>query len=243
MESTLDFYRSTVGKKVVMAVTGSVLIGFVIMHMIGNLKIFAGVDPASGVYKFDHYAVFLREIGQDLFGPKTLLWAARIVLIVCVVLHAVSGIQLARLNRKAKPVDNRAQKYRSANAASRTMFFGGIFLAAFIIYHLLHFTFGTAHFNGFVHGRVYSNVVRGFQNPGIAGMYVLAMGLLALHLYHGTWSMFQTLGVDSPSWNRGIRSAAKLVAIVLFIGFSVVPAAVTLGLLPEPTQLAVPGGH
>lgn len=241
MSGICEFYRTTVGKKVVMALSGIVLVGFVIAHMIGNLKIFAGVDPASGSYKFDSYAIFLREFGQDLFGHMTLLWIARVTLVIAVILHAWSGIQLARLNRLAKPQGTHKARYRSANAASRTMLYGGLLLVVFIIYHLGHFTFGFTHFNGFAHGKVYANVWNGFQNPLVTGFYVLSMAFLSLHLYHGTWSMFQTLGVDSPGWNGGLRNLSKAVAVLLFLGFSVVPLAVSCGFLKPPPAIVVQG--
>lgn len=236
MSLVRDFYRSTVGKKIVMALTGLVLIGFVAGHMAGNLKIFAGADPITGVYKIDHYAEFLHEMGADLFGHEGVLWIVRVVLLVCVVLHALSGIQLARLNRAAKPAGYKVCAYRSANAASRTMLYGGLFLIAFITFHILHLTTGTLHYRGFVEEQVYANVYSAFQSPLLVGFYVASMAALGLHLYHGTWSCFQTLGVDTPRWNGPIRAVAKVAAVVIFVGFSAVPLAVASGILPAPTQ-------
>jgi succinate dehydrogenase / fumarate reductase, cytochrome b subunit len=229
-----QFYRSTVGKKVIMALTGLIFVGFVLAHMAGNLKAFAGVNPATGHYKFDEYAHFLREIAAPLVGHGTVLWIARIVLLVSLVLHVLMAIQLSALNRKAKPRAMHNPNYRSANAASRTMLYGGLVVLVFIVYHILHFTTGTLHFNSFVEGNVYANVYSGFQNPLIAGFYVLAMACLALHLYHGTWSMFQTLGVDTPAWNSGLRSVAKVVAVMVFVGFVALPISVTFGILAKP---------
>jgi succinate dehydrogenase / fumarate reductase cytochrome b subunit len=228
------FYGTTVGKKIAMAATGLVLVGFVVGHMVGNLKIFFGIDPKTGHYKLDDYAYFLHSMGSDLFGHEGVLWIVRVVLLGAVVIHAFSGIQLARLNRRAKPVGYQNPNYRSANAASRTMLYGGLFLIAFIIFHLLHFTTGHVHTNGFAEGQVYSNVWKGFQNPLAVGFYLVAMGFLCLHLFHGTWSMFQTLGVDTPKWNGGIRFMAKCVAVGLFVGFSVVPLSRAVGVLPPP---------
>jgi succinate dehydrogenase / fumarate reductase cytochrome b subunit len=233
-----EFYRSTVGKKMAMALSGIVLVLFVLGHMAGNLKIFAGVDLSTGDYKIDDYGRFLRAMGAEMLGHSGVLWIVRVVLLACVVIHAVTGIQLARLNRRAKPVGYEVRSYRSANAASLTMLYGGLFLMVFITYHILHFTTGTVHFRGFVEGEVYSNVYRAFQNYGIAGFYVVAMALLGLHLYHGTWSMFQTLGVDTPRWNKGIRTAAKIVAVAMFLGFSSVPVGISVGALPAPIAQA-----
>jgi succinate dehydrogenase / fumarate reductase cytochrome b subunit len=234
-----EFYKSTVGKKVAMALSGLVLVGFVLGHMAGNLKIFAGIDPATGDYKIDDYGRFLRSMGAEMLGHSGVLWIVRVVLLAAVVLHAVSGIQLARMNRRAKPQGYEVRSYRSANAASLTMLYGGLFLIVFIVFHILHFTTGTVHFKGFVEGEVYSNVHSAFESYGTAGFYVVAMSLLSLHLYHGTWSMFQTLGVDTPRWNKGIRLIAKVVAVALFVGFSSVPVGISLGLLPAPVEQRV----
>lgn len=239
MSFVRDFYGSTVGKKIVMALTGLVLIGFVAGHMAGNLKIFAGADPSTGVYKIDHYGEFLREMGSEMFGHAGFLWIVRVVLLVCVVLHAMSGIQLARLNRVAKPAGYKVTSYRSANAASRTMLYGGLFLIVFITFHILHLTTGSVHYRGFVEGKVYSNVYSAFQSPVLVSFYVVSMGLLGLHLYHGTWSCFQTLGVDTPRWNKTIRTVAKLLAVAIFVGFSAVPISIAAGALQAPAQSAV----
>lgn len=229
-----EFYASTIGKKVAMAISGLVLVLFVVGHMAGNLKIFAGIDPTTGNYKIDDYGLFLRSFGSEMLGHEGFLWIARVVLLVAVLVHAVSGIQLARLNRVAKPVGQAVKAYRSANAASLTMLYGGLFLIVFIVFHTLHFTTGSLPFTPFAEGKVYSNVWLAFQSYVTAGFYVVSMGLLGLHLYHGMWSMFQTLGVDTPRWNRGIRTIAKVVSVGLFFGFSSVPVAIALGVLKAP---------
>jgi succinate dehydrogenase / fumarate reductase cytochrome b subunit len=229
-----EFYASTIGKKVAMALSGLLLVLFVIGHMAGNLKIFAGIDPTTGNYKIDDYGRFLRSFGSEMLGHEGFLWIARVVLLVAVFIHAVSGIQLARLNRAAKPVGQAVKAYRSANAASLTMLYGGLFLIVFIIFHILHFTTGSLPFTPFTEGRVYSNVWLAFQSYVTAGFYVVSMALLGLHLYHGTWSMFQTLGVDTPRWNSCIRTIAKVVSLAIFVGFSSVPVAIALGILKGP---------
>jgi succinate dehydrogenase / fumarate reductase cytochrome b subunit len=233
-KSKPSFYSSTIGKKVAMAASGIVLVGFVLGHMAGNLKLFAGIDPATGDYKIDDYGRFLRAMGAEVLGHETALWLVRAILLACLVIHAVSGISLARLNRSAKPVGYAKSSYASANAASLTMLYGGLFLLVFVIFHILHFTTGTVHFSGFVEGEVYANVWSAFQSVVTAGFYVVSMALLALHLYHGTWSMFQTLGVDTPRWNGAIRNGAKVVAFAMFVGFSSVPVSIALGLLAPP---------
>ncbi len=232
-----DLLKSSVGKKVVMAVTGLILVGFVISHMTGNLKVFGGVDSFTGEYKIDLYALFLRTIGEEMVGYEGVLWLTRIVLLLSVILHAWAGITLARLNRASKPVGYRAQKFSGATAASRTMIYGGLLLIAFIFIHILHLTTGELHPGGFEHLAVYSNLYSGFEPWYFAVFYVVAMAALALHIYHGIWSMFQTLGVDHPSWNGGIRAFAKFVSVALFIGFSSVPVAMHLRLVSPPQQL------
>jgi succinate dehydrogenase / fumarate reductase, cytochrome b subunit len=229
------FWRSTVGKKVIMALTGSVLVSFVIGHMIGNLKMFATCEVHNSALscKIDKYAEFLRNFGSDLFGHGGFLWLVRIGLLISAVLHVICAIQLTLLNRKAKSQGYVNPQYSSSTIASRTMAYGGMLLSAFIIFHILHFTTGTLHFRDFIEGKVYDNVTNAFQSPLIVGFYLLAMCALGLHLYHGTWSMFQTLSIDSPSYNKIIRFSAKIIAILVFIGFISVPIAIFLGLLPS----------
>ena len=247
MQGLINFYRSTVGKKITMAVTGLVLVGFVLGHMAGNLKMFGGIHPDTGRYAVDEYAEALREIGAQFLGHETFLWIARAVLLGCLVLHVMSALWLARYNAAAKPIAPHGIKYRSANAASLTMRYGGMFLFIFVIFHLLHFTTGHVHTSGFVEGQVYSNVWLGFQSPLVTGFYILAMAFLSLHLYHGFWSMFQTLGVTTPAWNGLLKTSAKGIAVLLFVGFSSVPVAASLGILGPPvTKLAsqqVQAGH
>jgi succinate dehydrogenase / fumarate reductase cytochrome b subunit len=230
-----EFYRSTVGKKIIMAVTGLVLIGFVVGHMAGNLKMFGGMDEA-GIYKMDRYAEFLRTMGADLFGRETLLWGARIVLLVCVGLHILMAFQLSAINRRARPISYKSQSYQSSTLASRGMMIGGIILLSFIVFHILHFTTGHLHFRGFEYGKVYANVWNGFQSPIIVGFYVLAMAALSFHTFHGAWSLFQTLGVDGPRLNPIIRGLAIVLSIVLFFGFVSVPLASSFHLISAPIR-------
>jgi succinate dehydrogenase / fumarate reductase cytochrome b subunit len=231
MSLALTAYRSTVGKKIVMALSGLILVGFVLSHMLGNLKVFGGINPLSGSYKIDEYAHALRTLGEHFLGQEGFLWGARVVLLLAVIAHAWSGICLSRINREARPVPYKIKSYRSSNAASRTMLWGGLLLIGFVVFHILDLTLGVVHPN-FVEGKVYANLAAGFALWPRTAFYVLAMAALSLHLYHGTWSMFQTLGVDHPRWNGGIRLAAKAVAIAIFIGFSAVPVSFALGLMP-----------
>jgi len=240
MSVIISFYKTTVGKKIAMALSGLIMVGFVIGHMVGNLKLFLGFDPVHGAYALDLYGEHLRTFMAEFMGRAGFLWIVRIVLVLALILHVMSGIQLSILNRKAKPIAPTSPAYKSANAASRTMLYGGLFLLTFIIFHILHMTTGTLHYRGFEEGHVYANLFFGFQSKPVAIFYVASMLFLALHLYHGAWSMFQTLGVDSPAWNFGTRTFAKILSITLFIGFSAVPVSIAFKLVAPPmvTQLA-----
>lgn len=236
MEAITRFYGSTIGKKFVVAGTGIVLFLFVVGHMIGNLKTFAGIDPESGLYKLDVYAHFLREIGHQMFGHGGFLWLVRIVLVACVLAHVVTVIQLRRLNNASKPVKYKVDGYQASTYAARTMWWGGLIIAAFIVFHILHFTTGHLHFQGFEHGAVYANVYKGFQVWYTVVIYLVALLALTFHLYHGVWSLFQTLGLEGPKRNRAIRLLAQVSAVVLFLGFISVPVAAFAGLMKAPVS-------
>jgi succinate dehydrogenase cytochrome b subunit len=210
------FWDSANGKKAVMAVTGAMMFGFVLLHMAGNLQIFEGPD------QFNKYAQLLRTLPEAL-------WAARFVLLAAVTAHTVAAVQLALRNRRARPVAYSKKEAIASTYASRTMYWSGPIVLAFVIYHLLHFTFGLTGVPEFIEGDVYHNVVNGFQNPLIAAWYVLAMLLLCLHLHHGISSMFQTLGIGHPRYTPWFKKAAALLAVVIFLGFISVPVGVVLG--------------
>ena len=226
-----EFFSSTLGKKFLVAVTGVLLFGFVLMHMLGNLKAFAGIDPDSGLQKLDAYAHFLRVMGAPFFGHGQALWAARIGLILIFVLHVVSIVQLKLRNSAARPVGYRAQQFGTATYAARSMFWGGLLILVFVVYHILHFTTGQLHYQGFVDGMVYQNVHSAFTVAWQVALYCGAMLILGLHLYHGLWSLFQTLGLDNPRWNKTLRGLACGFSAIVFIGFISVPLAVFFQLL------------
>ncbi|MCU0246439.1 MAG: succinate dehydrogenase cytochrome b subunit [Bryobacter sp.] len=215
LQRTAAFYESVIGKKAVMAVTGLILCGFVLVHMIGNLQLFQGPE------KLNHYAELLRI-------SMPLLWTARIVLLLCVFLHILSAYQLWMLKRAARPVDYVRKSSIATTYAARTMLVSGPILLAFIVYHILHFTTGQAH-PSFEPGNVYANVVAGFQNPLASIFYMVANILLATHLYHGVWSMFQTMGVNHPKYTPKLRLLAKLYGIVIGAGNVSMPLAVLAG--------------
>lgn len=219
MRSEPSFLSSTIGKKVVMAVTGIVLFGFVVAHMIGNLQVYLGPEAMNA------YAVWLRELGHG-----AALWIARVVLLVAVILHIVAAVSLAAANRKARPVGYERTARERSTYASRTMVWSGPILALFVIYHLLHFTFGTVH-PSFRHGDVYRNFVEGFRVVPVSVFYILAMLALGAHLYHGVWSMLQTLGLSHPRYNalrHGFAGLMTAVVVVLNISF---PIAVLAGVI------------
>src|ERR1700681_4831632 len=221
----LALWSSVIGKKVVMALTGAVLILFVIAHMTGNLKIF------SGPLEINAYSRFLREVGWPELGYGQLLWIVRIVLLVCAVLHITAAVQLTRMNWRARPVGYEARKDVETTWGAVTMRWGGLLLAVFIVFHLLHFTGGLVGFQPgqFEHLMVYQNVVAGFSVWPISLFYIVAMGALCLHLDHGIWSMFQTLGWVNLDNTKSLRAVSRIIALVIFAGFISVPISVLAG--------------
>jgi succinate dehydrogenase / fumarate reductase, cytochrome b subunit len=221
-------WNSVIGKKVVMAITGGVLILFVIGHMVGNLKIFSGPEEINA------YSRFLREVGWPELGYGQLLWIVRSVLIVSVILHIVAALQLTRMNWQARPVGYESRKNVETSWGAVTMRWGGLLLAVFIVFHLFHFTGGMVGFQPgqFEHLMVYQNVVAGFQVWPISIFYIIAMGALCLHLDHGIWSMLQTLGWVNLDNTKSIRAVSRVVALIIFLGFISVPISVLAGWLP-----------
>ncbi len=210
-----SFYASTTGKKAAMAVSGCILFLFVVGHLIGNLQIYEGQD------KLNRYAVLLRSM-------PALLWSVRTALLVMVLLHIWSSVQLAARNIGARPVGYQKKKAAGSSYASRTMYWSGPIILAFVIYHLLDFTFGKVNPH-FEPGDVYGNVVASFQVIPVAMFYILAMLLLCLHLYHGLWSMFQSLGIAHPRYTPLLRRGAAVVAILIAAGNISIPVAVLAG--------------
>ncbi|MEM7584212.1 MAG: succinate dehydrogenase cytochrome b subunit [Acidobacteriota bacterium] len=222
MSWIIELYRSPMAKKAVMAVTGVILFGFVLSHMAGNLKVFQGPE------KLNAYAEGLRELGKPILGHGELLWILRFGLLAAVGLHILSAWQLTQISRKARPVGYAKSKPQAATYASRTMRYGGVIILFFVIYHLLHLTVGNVH-SDFKHGDVYHNLVIAFQNPLLAGVYILAVTALGFHLYHGLWSMFQSLGWSGPRFNAFRRQFAIAFAVIVTLGFISVPIAIVTG--------------
>jgi succinate dehydrogenase / fumarate reductase cytochrome b subunit len=213
----LPYVASTIGRKVVMAVTGLVLFGFVLGHFVGNLTLYLGPEAIDGYSRFLHG--FLHGGG---------LWVARAVLLSCAVLHVWSATSLTLDSWAARPESYRRWKPKDSTYASRTMRWGGVILFAFIVFHVLHLTLGRFH-PDYRPGDVYHNLVAGFQVWPVAAFYVVAMVLLALHLDHGVWSLCQTLGLSHPRYKRWARRAARAFALLILVGNCSFPVAVLAG--------------
>jgi succinate dehydrogenase cytochrome b subunit len=224
MAAALTLYRSSIGKKAVMALTGLIGIGFVIMHMIGNLKVFLGEQA------FNDYAMFLRTFGEPVLPYSTVLWIIRLVLLGAVVLHVTAAYQLTRMDWAGRPVRYAKKQDVQATFASRTMRWGGVIIVLFLLYHIAHMTLGVVH-PSFEEGNAYHNFVVAFQVWWVTIFYVAAMLVLGLHIYHGFWSMFQTLGLNSRTYNRLLRGLALLIALVLTVGFVAGPLGVLFGIV------------
>lgn len=219
MSAARTFLGSTIGKKVVMASTGVVLVGFVVVHMLGNLQIYLG--PAA----LNAYSISLHEV---LHGGG--LWMARAVLLAAASLHVWAAVSLTLADRAARPIGYRRWQARESTLASRTMRWSGVLLLVFIVYHLLDFTTGTVN-PGFEEGDVYRNVVASFRIVPVAVLYIAAMLLLFSHLRHGVWSMLRTLGVGHPRYERLARHAATAVATTVVAGNISFPLAVLFGIV------------
>ncbi|HXO92765.1 MAG TPA: succinate dehydrogenase cytochrome b subunit [Candidatus Acidoferrum sp.] len=226
-----SFYRSSVGKKMIVAVTGVILILFVIGHLLGNLQIFLGPDWING------YSQHLRDLGP-------LLWAIRLFLLTAVVVHIYVTIQLAIENRRARPEAYVDREYVKATFASRHMLMSGLIVLAFIVYHIAHFTvrvtdprFGLLKADPLGHYDVYSMMVYGFQNYYVSAFYVLGLFLLALHLSHGSSSFFQSLGFNDKKLTPRLALGGRIFAWLLFVSYTSIPIAILLGMVKPAQQL------
>jgi len=220
------FFTSDVGMKWMMALTGIGLLGYILVHMIGNLKIFIGPED------LDHYAESLRTLLYPIFPKEGVLWLFRIGLSAMAIIHIWSATVLALRNRKARGSIRYEKKreYAAANYASRTMLWGGVLIALFVLYHLADLTIGSAN-PDYVAGDVYNNVVYSFERWPVALFYLVTMFFLALHIYHGAWSLFQSLGMANPRYDIWRRWLAVALALAILIGNSSIPIAVQLGIL------------
>ncbi|MCE7081985.1 succinate dehydrogenase cytochrome b subunit [Streptomyces sp. ST2-7A] len=221
--SLRTLWRSTIGKKTVMAVSGGILLLYLIVHMVGNLKIFAGSTS------FNEYAEWLRVFGEPALGEGWLLWIVRVVLLAAVIAHIVAAWQLSRLDIRARPVKY-AHRRQRATYATRTMRWGGVIIALFVVWHILDLT--TGHVNPLgEEGRPYENVVATFSTWYGNTIYIVAMLALGLHIRHGFWSAAQTLGLNHPRRDRALKATATGLAVLLTVGFVSVPIAVMTGIV------------
>ncbi len=217
-------FSSSTGKKFIMAVSGLALFGFILAHLAGNLQIFLGPEALNT------YSAFLRSTGD-------LLWVARITLIVMAVLHIWTAISLTLENRAARPQGYAKRDYIEASYASRTMHFSGFIVLAYLVYHLMHFTFHSVHpeLSSFADAKgrhdVYRMVVGSFQQPAIAIIYLIGNFLLGMHLSHGFYSMFQSLGLVTDGVRPGLRKLAYVVGYGIFLGYAAIPLSVWLGIV------------
>jgi len=222
MSTTRTFLKTSVGRKVVMAASGVIVFGFIVVHILGNLQLFAGPEALN------RYAAFLQGLGP-------LKWAVRALLAASAAVHIVTAVQLTVQNWQARPRRYATIRYRATDYAARTMWIGGPIIGLFVIWHLLHLTTGHCHpagqfaadSNGIIN--VYNSVVIGFMDPAAAAVYILAMLLVGLHLYHGLWSMMQSIGLNHPGWNHWRRWFAVLFAAFVALAGISLPVAVLTG--------------
>ena len=221
---TRTLWNSTIGKKTVMAVTGLIMVAFLLLHMLGNLKIFFG--PRD----FDAYAGWLRTIGEPVLHGAWYLWIQRAVLLVAIGLHITSAYQLSKRDLAARPKKYDHGQRAKASFAPRTMRYGGVILLLFLIWHLLDLSAGVTN-PDFVKNHPYHNVTKDFQVWWINVIYIVAMVMLGLHINHGFWSASQTLGINRPSRDKAIKATGTVLAVAISVGFIVVPIGVMTGLV------------
>jgi succinate dehydrogenase / fumarate reductase, cytochrome b subunit len=221
-----EVWRSSIGKKMIVAITGFVLVIYVILHVLGNLKAFQGDDGTA----IDDYAAWLRDVGEPVIPHEGVLWTVRVVLLTCFVIHIVAVIQLAARNRAARPSGYPAPRL-VRSVSSRTMLWGGLFLLAFVVFHILHLTTGTIDPGNFAEGAVFHNLDEAFANPLFLAIYVAGAAVLGFHLFHGFWSSIQTAGWDRPNRNPTFRRLSAFVSVAVGVGFAAVPLAFAVGIL------------
>ena len=208
--------RSTIGQKVIMAITGLVMVGYLVTHVAANLLVFRGPE-------------LINAYAATLHSYPSLLWMARLVLIAALLLHVWAAVALTRRDRAARPTAYARKRPLAATVASRTIGWGGLAILFFLVYHVLHFTTGTLHADLFVAGDPHGNVLRAFRVPWVAALYVAAMVAVGLHLYHGTWSSFRSLGIARRAGDPLKHGASAILAAAIWIGFTVIPLAIAAG--------------
>jgi succinate dehydrogenase cytochrome b subunit len=231
MRRVVALYRSSVGKKILMAVTGFIWFGFLVGHMAGNLKAFQGAGA------FNSYAHHLRTLGEPILPEMGFLWSFRALMFLAFVVHVWLSWLTSRQSWAARQTKYRKKVDQNFDFASGLMRWGGVLILVFLVFHILHMTTGTLHPSFDTHGweggvpDAYHNLVTGLSNPLVAGFYGLAMVAILLHLYHGVWSMFQTLGANHPKYAGWRRPIAVVVSIAIFLGFISIPVAILTGIV------------
>lgn len=222
----LEFYRADVGKKWAMALSGIVLLGYVLVHMLGNLKVYFGPESINA------YGEGLRDLGEPLVPHTHLLWIMRVGLALAFAVHVHAAYTLTYRNHQARgrPRYEASRRYLAADYASRTMRWGGTIVLLFVVFHLADLTWGNAN-PDFVRGDPYSNMIASFERLPVAALYIVANLALAPHIYHGAWSMFQSMGVNNPRFNTWRRVFATGLAGVILVGNLSIPIAVQLGII------------
>lgn len=238
----LDYWRSSIGKKQVVAVTGAILVAYLLLHMLGNLgAVFGPGGPEEA--RIDWYAAWLRDMGEPLFPWSFLLWVVRIGLLASLVIHITGIAQLTRRNRAARPAAHPAARIGRSWEAG-LMLLSGLAILAFLIFHILQFTTLTIDVTPLKEGAVYANLYSAFQEWYFVAIYVAASLIVGVHLRHGVWSLLQTLGLDNPARNPRSRAAGLTVTALVVIGFVLIPILFASGALPAPRPAAalIPGG-
>lgn len=220
----INLYQSTIGKKVIAAVTGLILFGFLAGHVAGNLKVFSG-NNSDNVPHIDIYGHHLRVMGEPMVPQEGVLWLARAVLLGSVLLHITVVVQLSMQSNEARPVGYVKTQRKMASFSALYMMFSGLLIAFFIVFHILHLTSGVIVFKEFSHGRVYENLYNSFSADYwyVGAFYIFTMVVIGFHLNHGVWSLFQTLGIDNPDRNRMLRIGSTVLTILIVAGFIAVP--------------------
>jgi len=228
------FYGTDLAKKYAMAISGILGLLFVFFHMVGNLHAFEGTDAATGEPKINEYGEALRDIGEPLAPRSLILWLfLRLPLIIALIVHVWAAYSLTRTSLKARGDEKYDERhYIAVDYASRTMRWGGVIILAFLAWHLADLTWGVEFVNpDFVRGDIAGNLEATFSRWPVVVFYVIAMGALGLHIWHGGWSLFQTLGINNPTFNKWRNYFAYIFATVVAVGFVTVPLAVAFGII------------
>ena len=227
-----EVWRSTVGKKIVVALSGVVLMTYVILHALGNLKVIQGAG-GDGTAPVDDYSHWLHTIGRPAIPEDGVLWLVRVVLLVALALHVAGIWQLTARNRAARPQGN-LPRTQASSIASRTMLWSGIALGAFVVFHILHFTTRTIQPTDLAEGTIYANLHGTFSEWWLVAIYVAAVGTLFFHLRHALWSVTQTWGIDKPNRNPTLRRGATITTVLVVTAFALVPIGFLTGVFPDP---------